>query len=81
MLRSVEAQVNTDGSVETLEPIEVSVKTRAIVTVLDEVVVPAPKGNGKGLLDLLSTPEFAARKSYTTEEIERHVDEARNSWD
>ncbi len=36
MMQTVEAEINVDGTVTLLEPLQVKVKTRALVTVLDE---------------------------------------------
>lgn len=83
MLQTVEAEIDVDGKIELLEPVRVTRKTRAIVTVLEETngEEPEEKGNSKKLLELLKSPEFANRKSYSAEEIEAQINEARNSWD
>lgn len=36
MMRTVEAEINVDGTVTLLEPLRVRVKTKALVTVLSE---------------------------------------------
>ncbi len=36
MMQTVEAEINVDGTVTLLEPVRVRVKTKALVTVLDE---------------------------------------------
>jgi hypothetical protein len=52
-----------------------------LVTLLDEAVESSTgKGNGAAILELLRSPEFAARKSYPEEEIEAQIEENRNSW-
>ena len=33
------------------------------------------------IIELLNNPEFANRKSYSAEEIETQIQEARDSWD
>ena len=82
MLQTVEAEIDASGNVRLLEPLHVSKKSRAIVTVLKETNGNSEgKGNGKRLLELLKSPEFANRKSYSAEEIEAQIDEARNSWE
>lgn len=83
MLRTVEAEIDVDGKIELLEPVRVTRKTRAIVTLLEETngEKQEEKGNSKKILELLRSPEFANRKSYSAEEIEVQIDEARNSWE
>ncbi len=83
MLQTVEAEIDVNGNIELLEPIRVTKKPRAIVTVLDETNGDEreTKGNSKKILELLRSPEFANRKSYSAEEIEAQIEEARNSWE
>ena len=82
MLQTVEAEIDVSGNVRLLEPLRVSKKSRAIVTVLEETNGDTQeKGNGKMLLELLKSSEFANRKSYSAEQIEAQIDEARNSWE
>lgn len=82
MLQTVEAEIDVNGNVELLEPVRVTKKTRAIVTVLEETNRDErEKGNSKKILELLRSPEFANRKSYSAEEIEAQIEEARNSWE
>ncbi len=83
MLQTVEAEIDVDGKVELLEPVRVTKKTRAIVTVLEETNGDEreTKGNSKKILELLRSPEFANRKSYSAEEIKAQIEEARNSWE
>ena len=83
MLQTVEAEIDVDGKVELLEPVRVTKRTRAIVTLLEETngEDQERKGNSKRLLELLKSPEFANRKSYSAEEIEAQIEEARNSWE
>jgi hypothetical protein len=82
MLQTVKAEVDESGTVHLLEPLRVEKRTRAIVTLLDE---PAPvqenKGNAKKIIELMQSPEFKNRKSYSAEEIEAQIEENRNSWD
>ncbi|MGI8555034.1 MAG: hypothetical protein ACR2LT_01580 [Pyrinomonadaceae bacterium] len=82
MLQTVEAEIDVDGKVELLEPVRVTKRTRAIVTILEETNDKvAEKGNSKEILKLLKSPAFAHRKSYSAEEIEAQISEARNSWE
>lgn len=83
MLQTVEAEIDVDGKVELLEPLHVTKRTRAIVTLLEETngETEERKGNSKKILELLRSPEFANRKSYSAEEIEAQIEEARNSWE
>jgi exonuclease V gamma subunit len=80
MLQTVEAEIDIDDNVRLLEPLRVTRKARAIVTVLEESNGGAEKkGNLKKILELLKSPEVANRKSFSAEEIETQIEEARNS--
>lgn len=82
MLQTVEAEIDASGNIRLLEPLRVSKKSRALVTVLEESNRDSEeKGNGTRLLELLRSPEFVNRRSYTAEEIEAQIEEARNSWE
>ncbi|MGI9055725.1 MAG: hypothetical protein ACR2F2_07980 [Pyrinomonadaceae bacterium] len=83
MLQTVEAEIDIDGKVELLEPLRVTKRTRAIVTLLEETngEKEERKGNSKKILELLRSSEFANRKSYSAEDIEAQIEEARNSWE
>lgn len=80
MLRTVEAEIKPDGTVTLLEPVEVKNTARALVTVLDNGD-ETKKGNARQMLELLRSPEFKNRRSYSDEEIEAQIEEARNSWE
>ena len=82
MLQTVEAEIDVSGNVRLLEPLRVSKRSRAIVTVLEESNGDMQEeGSSKKILEVLRSPEFANRKSYSAEEIEAQIDEARNSWE
>ncbi len=82
MLQTVEAEIDVDGKVELLEPVRVTKKTGAIVTLLEETNgARERRGNSKEILELLRSPDFANRKGYSAEEIEAQIEEARNSWE
>ncbi len=68
--------------VKLLEPVRVTKKTRAIVTLLEETNGKQErKGNSKKISELRRSSEIANRKSYSAEEIEAQILEARESWD
>jgi len=77
-MQTVEAEINVDGTVTLLEPIKVKVKTRALVTVLEN---GRDTGNVSSVLELIHSDEFKNRRSYSAAEIERQIEEARNSWE
>ena len=82
MLQTVRAEVDVDGNVRVLEPLQVTKPTRALLTLLEDASAPAEhQGNAAELLKLLGSPEFANRRSYTAEEIEAQIEENRNSWE
>ncbi len=80
MLKTVEAEIRTDGTVTLLEPVEIKQTARALVTVLENGD-KAVKGNVRTMLELLQSPGFKNRRSYLAGEIEEQVEEARNSWE
>jgi len=54
MLRTIEAEIEVDGSIRLLESIEVSKTTRALVTLLDETTdVNKSKGKAADVLKFL----------------------------
>jgi len=79
MLTTIEAEIDVNGNVRLLEPLKLKKKSRAIVTVLDERIEPQKQPNL--ITELLKTPEFANRKSYSVETIETQIEELRNSWE
>ena len=83
MLTTIEAEIDIYGNVRLLEPIKLRKKSRAIVTVLEDTNDnnPETKENAKQVSELLKTPDFANRKSYSVEEIEAQIEEARSSWE
>jgi hypothetical protein len=80
MMQTVEAEINVDGTVTLLEPLRVKVKTRALVTVLENGGALG-EGNVSAVLTLMQSDEFKNRRSYPVEQIEAEIDEARNSWE
>ena len=80
MLRTVEAEIRTDGTVTLLEPVEVKNTTRALVTVLENGD-RTNNGNVSAVLELMKSPGFKNRRSYSAEQIEAQIEEARNSWE
>lgn len=82
MLQTVEAEIDTSGNVTLLEPLRISKKSRAIVTVLENSNGEGKEEeNSKQVLEFLRSPEFVNRVSYSAEEIETQIEEARNSWE
>lgn len=80
MLQTVEAEIDTNGNITFSEPLKVRNKARVIITVLEELNNDLEeKGNGQEMLEFLRSPEFINRKSYSAEEIEAQIEEARNS--
>lgn len=79
MLTTVEAEIDVSGNVRLLEPVEVKQTTRAIVTLLESS--NGNRGNADKVLAFLQSPEFINRKSYSAEEAEAQIQDARNSWE
>ncbi|MBA4183051.1 MAG: hypothetical protein H0X49_03460 [Acidobacteria bacterium] len=80
MMQTVEAEINVDGTVTLLEPVRVNVKTKALVTVLENGG-DSGKENVSSVLELMQSDEFKNRRSYPAEQIEANIEEARNSWE
>ncbi len=80
MMQTVEAEINVDGTVTLLEPVRVNVKTKALVTVLENGG-DSGKENVSSVLELMQSDEFKNRESYPAEQIEANIEEARNSWE
>ena len=80
MMQTVEAEINVDGTVTLLEPVPVKVKTKALVTVLENGG-DSGKENVSSVLELMQSDEFKNRRSYPAEQIEANIEEARNSWE
>ena len=76
MQKTVEAEINVDGTVTLLEPLEVKRKTKALVTVLEN---GEERGNVSSILELIRSDEFKNRRSYSAAEIERQIEDARDS--
>ena len=82
MLVTVEAEIDVNGNVRLLEPLEVKKTTRAIVTVLDKINGnEKEKGSMQNALDFLRKNRLPKESSPSIEEIEEQITEARNSWD
>ena len=83
MLLTVEAEIDTDGKVELLEPVRVTRRTRAIVTLLEETngEEAERKGRSKSVLEFLKNNRLPESARPTIEEIEAQIAEARESWD
>ncbi len=82
MLITVEAEIDVDGNVRLLEPVEITKTTRAIITLLkDGDSEQSEKGNAAKMLEFLKSHKFKNRQSYSVEEIEEQIREARDSWE
>lgn len=80
MLKAVEAIIEPDGTIRTLEPLRVEVATRAIVTLLAPVAVDET-ANGARVLALLQSSRFADRPMADPVEVAQRIDNLRNDWD
>ena len=82
MLTTVEAEIDTNGKVELLEPVQVKRRSRAIVTILDEPNGNLEKrGNGEALLKVLRDNPLPESSRRSAQEIDDWIMELRNSWD
>jgi hypothetical protein len=82
MLQTVEAEIDVSGNVRLLEPLRVSKKSRAIVTVLAEPNGDVKEqGSSKQILEFLRNNRLPESSRPSVEEIEAQITEARESWD
>ncbi len=82
MLQTVEAEIDVNGNVRLLEPLRVSRKARAIVTVLEETGGGAKtQGNSKKILEFLQKNRLPEESRPDVKEIEAQILEAREAWD
>ena len=81
MLQTVEAEINTDGTVTLLEAVDVMTTTRALVTVMENSVGAREKGNVRETLEFLRNNRLPAECRRSPEELEAQIEENRNSWD
>ncbi len=80
MLRTVEAEISTDGTVTLLEPVEVTKTSRALVTVLENGD-RTNRGNANRILEFLRNNRLPEESRRSREEMEAQILENRNSWD
>jgi len=78
--KTVEAEIDVDGTVTLLEPLRVEVKTKALVMLLENGE-GAGRGNISSTMELIQSSEFKNRRSYPVGQIEAQIEEARNSWE
>jgi hypothetical protein len=82
MLQTVEAEIDVRGNVTLLEPLRVSKKSRAIITVLEETnEILEEKGNSKKILEFLKNNRLPESSRPSVEEIEAQITEVRESWE
>ena len=82
MLQTVEAEIDIHGNVRLLEPLRVTRKARAIVTILEEPNGKIErKANSKKILEFLQNNRLPDSARPSVEEIEAQITEARESWD
>lgn len=80
MLRTVEAEITSDGTVTLLEPVEIKQTARALVTVLENGH-KSNKGNVGQVLDFLRNNRLPAGSRRSAAEIDAQIEEIRESWD
>ena len=82
MLHTVEAEVDVDGAIRWHEPLPVAKPSRVLVTLLEEQSgATEGQGNALKLLEILRSPAFANRRSYSAEAIEAQLQENRDAWE
>jgi CO dehydrogenase/acetyl-CoA synthase beta subunit len=85
MSHAIPAILEPSGQVRLLEPVQVTVPTRVIVTI-PEPVVPATEdetqlGNTQSLLKFLRENRLPVEARLSAEEIDAQIEAERNAWD
>ncbi|MBF0416204.1 MAG: hypothetical protein HQL79_10610 [Magnetococcales bacterium] len=81
MYRTIHAEVSENGQIILKEPLQITGRRRAVVTILDGVGDDDNDGgNSQQVLDLLNSPEFFGKPQHSPEEIETIINENRNAW-
>lgn len=78
MLTTIEAEIEVDGKIKLLEPVEIKRKTRALVTLLEE---SDDAGNTTKVLEFLRSNRLPKDAKPSYQEIDIRIAEARESWD
>lgn len=82
MLKTIEAEIHSDGTIEPLEPINVTVNTRSKVTYEEQKIYrPNLRPNGAAMLKVLKDNPLPPSSRRSAKEIEDGIEELRNSWD
>jgi len=84
MLQTIEIEIDASGRIHSLEPLTFTPSGRALLTLLDQPVIPRDTplaGRAGDILALLASPRFANRPVASAEEVERRIAERRNEWD
>jgi len=82
MLQTAEAEINVDGSVRLLEPLQVRKTSRALVVLLDkDNGVVRQRGNAAEVLKFLRENRLPESARPTADEIEAQIADARESWE
>ncbi len=82
MYQTIEAEIGKDGRVVLKEPVTLSERRRAVVTILEPLAEnKVEKGNSQQILELLNSPEFQGPPSLSPEEMETIIQENRNAWE
>jgi len=82
MLQTAEAEINVDGSVRLLEPLQVRKTSRALVVLLDkDNGVVRKRGNAADVLKFLRENRLPESARLTADEIEAQIADARESWE
>jgi hypothetical protein len=81
-MRTVQAEINTNGVVTLLEPIEIEKRSRAKVIIYDDAADGnGNKGNAEKLLTLMRNMPLLDEAKISDDEMELQIQEARDSWD
>ena len=81
MLQTVEVEVDVNGSVRLLEPLNITKPTRALLTLLDSGPAEAEAGNVATLLEVLRLHRLPDEARLSVEDIDAQIEEARTAWE
>jgi len=81
MLQAIEAEISPDGQVTLLEPVHLTHRARALVSILSPIDETLPVwGSGKALVDILDSADFVTAKPGDAERMEQEIAANRDPW-
>lgn len=81
MLQAIEAEIRPDGQVTLMEPVHLTHRARALVSILSPIDETLPvRGSDRALVDTLDSAAFVAAGPGDPERMERQIAANRDPW-